>query len=624
MNYQTRDRQCRAPTDSSYPIHSELFRRGAAQPGSQRPPSSLFQSKGPMTAVRNFATSQKSSDFFSLLTSQMRRLDENFSLELTDDTPLQQALNCLIQAIDVLESEKSSIGYMAEPSLQDSQNSLKEKEDQLKLTEAALLRDRQVLQSQKEKIKKLKEHYQAFESDLKLQKQELDENELAEQRKLEEIKEQLELEFENISETKRKVDKEAAELNSLKSKLEDYQQSLTLEKEKIDQDRSTIFEKNLELDKLKWTLETEKSQIEEKIAITLHIREKIDQELQEIEKQRSEILKLKIELQTSSLKNESKVFEEEKLSLSAERLALAEERERLLIEEEKFAQLVTQYENEYQGLVCEQQVVEKDKIAVMEEREAVDEAWDELEEKQGKIGDRGKDGTDYAAMIEELQGQMANYNSELEERERELEEKNLEIERREEEVEKKLEEIQNVEYSLLRAKHDLEELSLGTIPELENQSQHIQHILADLLQKRSEVDHGYNQLQAKIQEFEKNRSQSRNGDDINRMADELENRLKKIREREEELSALEDLLEKDKKENLSHALFLQHAQKEFEESCSKKETEIEGTTKKLEKLQIKLESAIDLMNAKETELLGMKEFIIEGRSKLCSPKSDLN
>jgi septal ring factor EnvC (AmiA/AmiB activator) len=161
----------------------------------------------------------------------------------------------------------------------------------------------------------------------------------------------------------------------------------------------------------------------------------------------------------------------------------------------------------------------------------------------------------------------------------------------------------------------LEELSLGTIPELENQSQNIQNILAELLQKRHEVDQGYSQLMAQKREFERNKNKSRSANDIARMADELETRIKRIRVKEEELANLEENIVKEKKDNLAKALMLQKAQKEFDESHDKKQTEIEAAAKKLEKLQVKLESAISLMNAKETELIGIKELMIEGKEK---------
>lgn len=573
------------------------------------------------------ATKPSSSDFFNTLVSQMQRIDENFTLQWSEDTPLQQALNCLVQAINVVEAEKmQSHPFYSESRGKESYDEseyeikLKEREERLAKDEASLQRERNMVNAEKDKVKKLKEHYLNLENELKQQKLEYEIKEKEDNEKIFIIKEQLESELNEIAEEKRTLDRETIEINLLKSKLDEYSQSLNDEREELERERAKIFEKNLELDKEKWQLESLKAQLDEKMAINTHLREKIDIELQLIESERAELLKTKIQMQTESFRNvDTKFSDEERYSLKAEKLALAEERERLLLEEEKFAQLLAQFENDQLHLVEERKQIEKDKQAVLEEREAVDEAWDEIEDKQGSQTGGRKGPDEYAAMLEELQLQMANYNKELEKREKELEIKNIELTQREEEVEKKLEEIQNVEFSLLRAKHDLEELSLGTIPELETQSQHIQHILADLLVKRNEVDSGYNQLQAKIMEFERTKSQSRNNNDINRMADELENKIKRIKEREEELANLESILDKEKRENLSHALFLQRAQKEFDESCEKKEAEIEATTKKLEKLQIKLESAIQLMNAKENELLNMKEQLIENQSKFESP-----
>ena len=630
MSHYSSNRFSRASYEPNFLSSGQYETPGTKQIRTHLPQSALNRHLSPGTratsSYKSVYASPKpsSSDFFNTLVGQMHRIDESFSLEWSEDTPLQQALNCLVQAIDVIEAQRMQ-GHSYYPDSRISEayegeeyeSRLKGREERLEKDEAALLRERNMVNAEKDKVKKLKEHYLNLESELKQQKLDLEHKEKEDSEKIMLIKDQLESELNEIAEQKRTVDREILEINLLKTKLDEYNQSLSEEREELERERQKIFEKNLELDKEVWKLETEKAQLDEKVAITSHMREKIEHELQQIELERAEMMKAKIQIQTENLKqSDYRLTDEDRYSLQSERLALAEERERLLLEEEKFAQILAQYEADQLRLVEDRKSVEKDKQAVIEEREAVDEAWDEIEEKQGSQtgGRKGQD--EYAAMLEELQSQMAKYNKELENKEKELDSKSAEISRREEEVERKLEEIQNVEFSLMRAKKDLEELSLGTIPELETQSQHIQHILADLLVKRNEVDSGYSQLQAKIIEFERTKSQSRNANDINRMADELENKIKRIREREEELANLEHVLDKEKKENLSHALYLQRAEKEFNESCAKKETEIEATTKKLEKLQIKLESAIQLMNAKENELLSLKEQLIENRGNM--------
>ena len=359
------------------------------------------------------------------------------------------------------------------------------------------------------------------------------------------------------------------------------------------------------------------------------MKEKIAQELEIIELERSNLLKTKIEQHGESIRlsEQLKLIEQEKLNLLetqnsflAEKLNLAEERERLTLEEERITQILQELEEEKRILAEAKHNIENDKKAVIEEREAVDEAWDEIEEKQESQtgGRRNKHPEEeYSQLFEEFQNQMANYTKDVEIREREIEVKNLAIQRNEEELDRKLAEIQSIEFSLLRAKHDIEELSLGTIPELESQSQHIQSILADLLLKRNEVDAGYIALQAKIDEFEKSKTSTKgNNKEITKLADELEVKLSKIKQREDELSVLESVLEKEKKENLSHALYLQKAQKEFDMNCAKKEAEIFEAKKRLGQLQSKLESAIMLMNTKENELISMKEAIMDEKNRM--------
>ena len=579
-------------------------------------------------------------DFFNLLVQHMRRIDENFTIGWTDETPLQQALNCLINAIEIIEDYKqqdpvfanqdSQEVYEASEKLQQYENLLKNKEEKLKADEVALYKEKQLLTNEKEKVKRLKEHCVELEHELKSQKEALDRREKEENARYHMRNDKIERESSALEEEKSRIDREAHEIEIIKNKLEELNSSLISEREELEQDRSLVFEKSLELEKEKWRLEGEKNSIEEKIAINTHLFEKISHELSNIEYERANLLKSKIEHHADNYKQSEgyKSVEQEKLYLKelqnstlSEKLLLAEEREKLTVEEERISQIVGELEAERQKLEEDRRRFEKEKIIMIEEQQAVDEAWDEIEEKQGSQtgARRGRPEEDYTQMLEELQAQMICYNKEVEIREREIDIKNSALLQKEEELDNKLAEIQAVELSLLRAKHELEELSLGTIPELENQSLNIHKILADLLVKRSEVDSGYNILQARIDEFERNKSGGRSSKGIERLADELEGKVRKIKEREDELTLLETMLEKEKKENLRHAMFLQNAEKEFEIKCQKKEAEILDAKRRLEKLQTKLESAIMLMNTKENELINMKESILDERNKMISP-----
>ena len=575
----------------------------------------------------------------------MRRIDENFTIAWADETPLQQALNCLINAIDIIEEYKERDPVFAtqgshevceaSEKLQQYEMLLKNKEDKLKADEVALYKDKQILANDKEKVKKLKEHCLELEHELKTQKEALDKREKEECARFQMRNDKIERESSALEEEKARIDREAREIDVIKSKLEELNCSLINEREELEQDRTLIFEKSLELEKEKWRLDSEKNSIEEKIAINTHLFEKISQELSNIEYERANLLKSKIEHHADNYKQSEsyKTVEQERLYLKelqnstlSEKLLLAEEREKLAMEEDRISLLMEELEVEKHKFDEERRRFEKEKIVMIEEQQAVDEAWDEIEEKQGSQTGvrRGRPEEDYTQMLEELHSQMICYNKEVEIREREIELKNSALLQKEEELDNKLAEIQAVELSLLRAKHELEELSLGTIPELENQSMNIHKILADLLVKRSEVDSGYNILQAKIEDFERNKTGGRSSKGIERLADELEEKVKKIKEREDELTLLETMFEKEKKENLRHALFLQNAGKEFEITCQKKEAEILDAKRRLEKLQTKLESAIMLMSTKENELINMKESIIDERNRMVSPDFTVN
>ena len=566
-------------------------------------------------------SNSRSSDFFSVLTSQMQRIDENFSLEWSEETPLQQALNCIIQTINYLESEKhsnlSNLSPVPEDTYRSTNDSLRSKESKL-LSEASLLKkEKSVLKAEKEKLSKLKQAFTALQRDLQERKSENELKSSESNKRIEDIKSKLKQELQSIAESKFKIDKETSDLERLKFKLSEFSSEINNSKEDLDQERSKLFEKTLFIEKEKWSIESLKAVLEEKEALNSHLRQKIDQEIKEIELDRTQILKSKIELHTESLKqvDSYKTIEEERLAFENERLALAEERERLLIEEEKFARLVAQYEDVQLRLVEERGNMEKDKSSVKRQRQEVDEAWDQIEACQGSQTGGRKSENEDPALLEQLQGQMERYYKEIEQRKRNIETAQADLRKREEELERKVLEIQNVEYSLMVAKQDLEELSLGTIPELEAQSQNIQAILAELLKKRNEVDHGYSQLMAQKREFERNVNKSRSSADIAKLADELETRAKRIRAKEEVLTDLEDRIAAEKKENLAKALGLQKKQKEFDESTGRKEAEIEAAAKKLEKLQVKLEAAIKLMNVKESELMSMKEIMDEGRDE---------
>lgn len=590
-------------------------------------------SKNNFVPTKNISAikTSNSSDFFNLLVHNIRRIDENFSIQWSDETPLQQALNAIISAIDVIEAERDD-EYYRQP-YQDSedfyQNNerlcqleeiLKIKEENLNKEEENLMKEKKNIFLEKEKIKKLKYNYLELEKDLKSQKAALELREKEDTLKIQSIREELEKKLAEIDSKEQIIEIKANEIELLKNKLEEFNHSLLQEKEELELQRSKLFEKSLGLDKEKWDLENQKNALEEQSAFNSHYKEKINQELQTLESERSWILKSKVEIHAEMIKqselatkldHERLLLQEQQNSFLNEKLILAQQREMLTQEEERIAQILLDIEEEKRIMLKDKNFLEKDKIAIVEEREAVDDAWDEMEEKpEFRLNFKQiKTEQEYSELIEELQKQIVVYNKEIESKEREIELKNLLLAQREEEVESRLSEIQSVEFTLMKAKQDLEELSSGTIPELETQSLHIQKILADLSAKKSEIDSGFTQLQAEKDEFQKKKYSGKDTNEIKNLAIDLEFKCQKIRERENELNLLEATLEKEKQENLSHALYLQKIQKDFETSSAKKQAEMLQAGKRLESLQKKLEDAIALVNIKEAELSEMKKKI---------------
>lgn len=645
MNYHSRQKFKKYSFDiSSVPrrqYESPYYKQGSTK---QPKPQMLYKSYDSSTSpskkifAHHKSTSKSpstlSSDFFSVLVSHMRRLDENFSLDLVEETPLTQALNCIIQAIDIIEQERgqANIKYSEESDNYNESDKkackleslLRAREDKLIVAEAALSREKKALAREKENLKQMKEYYKKQEYEIHQQKSDIETREKENDEKICIIKQKLEIENKELEGKKKEFEKDALELDAMKKKLEEYSNRLMEEHEELELERSQLFEKTLEIDKEMWRIENEKILFEEKQAINNHLKAKIDEEIIRIETDRAELLKSKIDLQSESIKHSELLhtLESERISLSelqasiaTEKLILSEEKSKLDQKEERLSHILTQLEGEKHKILPDSPSNSKNPFFQLDYPQlfSISSGSKDPNSPKGKFIS--------LEMLEELKNQMFTYSQEVENREKALENRTQALSKKEKDLETKFLEIQALETSLLKAKNDLEEVSLATFPKLESQSQYIQHILSDLQAKRSEIDMGYSQLQTKIIEFEKSKNNSLKSSDIAGLAEKLEKKNKKIQQREKDLIQFEAKLEKERDENLAHALFLQRAQKDFELNCSQKQAEIQAATKKLERLQRKLDDAISLINTKESQLLHLKTHLIEEKSKLPSSES---
>ncbi|OMJ74466.1 hypothetical protein SteCoe_26589 [Stentor coeruleus] len=652
MNHHSRQKFKNYSLDiSSIPrrqYESPYYKQGSTkQPKPQVLYKSYNSSVSPSTKVfachrpNSKSLSTSSSDFFSVLVSHMRRLDENFSLDLVEETPLTQALNCLIQAIDIIEQERGQgNANITEESDNYNENDkktsklealLKAKEDKLIIAEAALAREKKALAREKENVKKMKEYYKKQEYEIQMQKAEIEIRERENDEKICCIKQRLEIENKEVEDKKREVEKDTIEVAAMKKKLEEFSSSLMEEREELEIERSKLFEKTLEIDKEIWKIESEKIILEEKQAMNNHLKAKIDEEMIQIETDRAELLKSKINLQSDVIKHTELLtnLESERISLSelqeslaTEKFILSEEKSKLNQKEERISNILSQLDEEKHKILLDQPL-SIIKNPFIQSNSLLSNSSDAKDPTffLTKI-ESPKDKFISIEMLEELQNQMFSYSQEVENREKALENRSQTLSKKEKDLENKLIEVQALESSLLKAKNNLEEVSFSTIPKLETESQNIQYILADLQAKKSEIDLGYSQLQERILEFEKSKNDSFKSPDVNKLMQKIDKKNKKLQQREESLAQFEAQLQQEKDENLAHALFLQRAQKDFELEYTQKQAEIQLATKKLERLQAKLDDIISLINTKENQLLNLKSHLIQEKSKL--PSLDYN
>jgi hypothetical protein len=115
-------------------------------------------SKNNFVPTKNISAikTSNSSDFFNLLVHNIRRIDENFSIQWSDETPLQQALNAIISAIDVIEAERND-EYYRQP-YQDSEDFYQNNERLCQLEEILKIKEENLNKEEENLMKEKKKH----------------------------------------------------------------------------------------------------------------------------------------------------------------------------------------------------------------------------------------------------------------------------------------------------------------------------------------------------------------------------------------------------------------------------------------------------------------------------------
>jgi chromosome segregation ATPase len=255
----------------------------------------------------------------------------------------------------------------------------------------------------------------------------------------------------------------------------------------------------------------------------------------------------------------------------------------------------------------------------------------ELEEREREIEQAYK----------ELQEQMDNFNKELEEREIILDEKELTIEKQEKEIKKKFENFQIIEASLIESKIQVEDLRTFTIPELEKQSNYLENLLQELSDKKSELDILVDNLQhdlslisqhkSGLAVIEEDRSQDISNDsghyghnEINEIAEDLELKIMRVKEREEELDYSLAQLERDKAEVIRAAEIVKKAHDDVEEKRRKLDKDLQEEKEKIKNQIIKIENGTRLLTTKEAEIFAFKKKLEEKNQMLIIKEKEIN
>ena len=584
--------------------------------GNYRPSPRLVESLG--SPVPSSGDTSNMSDFINQIQGQLKRIIPSFAFKFSSEPPLTQAINFLTQAVDsylsLTEGKASgSIEDLSELNLsqklkqeleksKETSKNLKRYELLLKKKEEKLEEEKAKLRSDKRAIKETEEQLKSAITNFETQEKTWLENKKYESEKIRVEREENEKKLNEAKELKERIDKKIEEttkhLKFEKDSLLQLESCLNQTKTTLASDQKRISQEKLEIEKEKWKQEQRQRKLDEAEILMNVKQEHMDQE------------RLNIESEKVNLQNLRKSIEDEKAELY------------------NIKDHIMSYERESRmsGRVHADDNFPEDRHYGDYDSKVI-----ELEEREREIEQAYK----------ELQEQMDNFNKELEEREIILDEKELTIEKQEKEIKKKFENFQIIEASLIESKIQVEDLRTFTIPELEKQSNYLENLLQELSDKKSELEilvdnlqHDLNlisQHRSGLAVIEEDRSQDVSHDsghyahnEINEIAQDLEHKLMKVKDREEELEYSLAQLERDKAEVIRAAEIVKKAHDDVEEKRKKLDKDLQEEKEKIKTQIIKIENGTKLLTTKEAEIFAFKKKLEEKNQMLIIKEKELN
>ena len=235
------------------------------------------------------------------------------------------------------------------------------------------------------------------------------------------------------------------------------------------------------------------------------------------------------------------------------------------------------------------------------------------------------------------------FNSELEEREMNLNNRENQIVLKEQRINERILELKQIECELESSQQEVADITQVIFPAFESYSQALSQLLADLYMKKQEIEgelskfddifHNLSVQQTCIEEErmlaeedyenklnlinqkEKNVLEHENknkereqelskilNEKITELSNDLEEKLRKIREKEYELEIIKTEVEKEREENTDVAKMLKITHLELENQKIKEYESIRNKKDKLRKLKQRLEEHLKLVQIKENEL----------------------
>jgi chromosome segregation ATPase len=554
-----------------------------------RPRTEIFSKvSSPEPVERRDSLQSSLPDFINSLQTQVQRLSPSFAFKYHLDTPLSQALSFITQSIDEILIVKPNTDQNLKISeASDEKKHAKAKEDlqRAKETSKNLLKYENVLKKKAEKIAKetietnlLRKKLQELEEQLNAKKNNLDaqekgffERQKQEKEKLRKLQEDLErktLEINDLQERlNKRIQESDAQLKYEKTSIETIEQCLNQSKSQLVTEQKIVTHEKISLEKLKIDLEQQ--------------RRSLNEAKEDLAKARS------------SLEYDWKSLNLEKLKIGQIKTDLDKQQTQLEKEKEELFQMKLSQKspNRSRGL--------EDKTFEFSCEMESDIKMQELTEKEVQIEHE----------YQKLQNHYENTSKVLDERQSFLEEKEESILKAEKDLKNRFDTIKKIESSLTDAKIEMEELKTNTIPDLESQSDVLGTLVKEIQLKKHELEMSIFKLSKEIEFVQKYKKKldaenevkdkvisaipEGQQEQIKEIIEELQNKLDKLLEREEELEEEQMKMEIEKKQMIETAELLKKAHKDLELRKNHLELENQVEKEKLESLKETVESKLE-------------------------------